>query len=224
MNQNDQELLLDTLLNDRNADPKKLHKEAAKLTRRKILRAAMECFASHGYHSTTIRQIASQADVTMGAVYHHFQNKKELLMQMNRQRQIVSLEIMQEALDAGEDFFTGLRNALRQLFSFLSENPVLRGITREYWGMAMVDPDLKEMHHLNDVEFRELYGNALKRHYPQLSAEQHFALVHMFLVAFEGLITAVVVESPMAVRPEQILDSFIDAFRKVVGDQDHSAA
>lgn len=223
METNDQRLVLDALLNDRNVDPKEMHKEAARLTRRKILRAAMECFASHGYHNTTIRQIASRADVTMGAVYHHFQNKKELLMQMNRQRQIVSLEIMQEALDAGEDFFTGLHNALRQLFSFLSENPVLRGITREYWGMAMVDPDLKEMHNRNDIEFRELYGNALKRHYPQLSADRHFALVHMFLVAFEGLITAVVVESPMAVRPEQILNSFIDTFQKAVLDQGHDA-
>jgi AcrR family transcriptional regulator len=217
-NTSDLEPTTEDLLNERFADPKTLHRQAAALTRRKLLRAAMECFATKGYQATTIREIAAMADVTMGAVYHHFDSKKDLLMKINRSRQVLSLENMKNALAGDGDFFPALRRGLRRLFKLLSQDPLLRGVTREYMGMAMIDPDVKKMHSQNDIEFREIYVSELDRRYPHLSHGQRSSLVHMILVAFEGLMTAIVVDSPMAAEPEKILDSFIDAFRQAIED------
>ena len=50
----------------------------------------------------------------------------------------------------------------------------------------------------------------------------HYQLVHMILVASEGLITAVVVDSPMAEDPEQIMRSFMKAFRLAMGQDESS--
>lgn len=197
--------------------PKELHKEAAKLTRHRLLLAASECFAEKGYQTTTIREIASNAGVTLGALYHHFKDKKELLMTVNRTRQVTTLEITQKALSAEDDFFRGLEKAMREIISLLANDPILRGITREYWGMGMTDPDMKHMHKENDLEFRDLYANELKRCHPHISPDLQYQLVHMILVASEGLITAVVVESPMAEEPEQIMSSFMRAFRLLMG-------
>jgi len=50
------------------------------LDRRKtILRAAVEVFARKGYHGCRIADVAREAGVAYGLVYHYFRNKEELL-------------------------------------------------------------------------------------------------------------------------------------------------
>src|SRR5438874_9139399 len=47
--------------------------------RRTILRAAIEVFAKKGYHGCRIADVAREANVAYGLVYHYFKNKEELL-------------------------------------------------------------------------------------------------------------------------------------------------
>jgi TetR/AcrR family fatty acid metabolism transcriptional regulator len=47
--------------------------------RRTILRAAIEVFAKKGYHGCRIADVAREAGVAYGLVYHYFQNKEALL-------------------------------------------------------------------------------------------------------------------------------------------------
>lgn len=47
--------------------------------RRAILRAAVSVFAAKGYHGCRIADVAREAGVAYGLVYHYFQNKEELL-------------------------------------------------------------------------------------------------------------------------------------------------
>lgn len=44
-----------------------------------ILRAAIEVFATKGYHGCRIADVAKEAGVAYGLVYHYFRNKDELL-------------------------------------------------------------------------------------------------------------------------------------------------
>ena len=46
--------------------------------KQKILEAAMLVIRTQGIEKTTVREIASQAGVTTGAVYHYYKNKDEL--------------------------------------------------------------------------------------------------------------------------------------------------
>lgn len=54
---------------------------AARETDRKatILRAAVEVFATKGYHGCRIADVAKEAGVAYGLVYHYFKNKESLL-------------------------------------------------------------------------------------------------------------------------------------------------
>jgi AcrR family transcriptional regulator len=216
MNPHEKQLSVDSLLGQLNIDPKVLHERAAELTRRKILLAAMECFAKEGYHQTTIREIARRAGVTLGAVYHHFEGKKELLMVLNRSRQISSLEIFQEAMKDEKDFFEALRSGFRGQFKLLAQDPILRGLTREYMGMAMTDADVNRMHSQNDIEFRDIAETELKRRYPNLPVDKRASLVRALFISFEGLMTSVVVNSPIATQPDEILDALVNAFRSAI--------
>jgi AcrR family transcriptional regulator len=47
--------------------------------RRRILAAAVDLFAEHGYDATSVSQVINRAGVAKGGFYHHFASKDELL-------------------------------------------------------------------------------------------------------------------------------------------------
>ena len=47
--------------------------------RRQILDAAIECFATTGYHAVSISDLAKHAGVSKGLMYNYFSSKDELL-------------------------------------------------------------------------------------------------------------------------------------------------
>ncbi len=53
-------------------------KELGELTREKILNTAKRLFVERGYFNTSIRDIAREAGVSTGALYHHFESKEEI--------------------------------------------------------------------------------------------------------------------------------------------------
>jgi AcrR family transcriptional regulator len=55
-------------------------------TRRRLLDLAARLFIDRGYHAVSMRDIASAADVTKGAVYGHFRSKGQLLVEVIRWR------------------------------------------------------------------------------------------------------------------------------------------
>lgn len=76
--------------------------EAAQ-TRRRILEAAGDLFAREGVTSTTLEQIARQANLTRGAIYWHFKGKQDLLNALFSE-QALPLECQ---LPQGVDFHRG---------------------------------------------------------------------------------------------------------------------
>jgi AcrR family transcriptional regulator len=52
--------------------------EVAEQTRRDLIDAARVLFAEHGYAATSLNMITDRAQLTKGALYHHFRDKKDL--------------------------------------------------------------------------------------------------------------------------------------------------
>jgi AcrR family transcriptional regulator len=47
-------------------------------TRAEILQAASSLFIQHGFHGTSMRQIAEQAGIALGGIYNHFSSKEDI--------------------------------------------------------------------------------------------------------------------------------------------------
>ena len=47
-------------------------------TRRDLIDAAVACFSTQGYVATTLSDVGRRANLTRGAIYHHFANKQAL--------------------------------------------------------------------------------------------------------------------------------------------------
>jgi len=56
--------------------------EKSERSRRAVLDAALHLFGKQGYRATTIREIAEQAGVSTGNVYHHFPDKEAIFREL----------------------------------------------------------------------------------------------------------------------------------------------
>lgn len=82
-------------------------KEEAENTRREILKAALEVFYQKGYSRTTFDEIAARINLTKGAVYWHFKNKPDLLVELIKEQ---FFQKQMTCYDA--DNWTSLREAM----------------------------------------------------------------------------------------------------------------
>jgi TetR/AcrR family transcriptional regulator, fatty acid metabolism regulator protein len=65
--------------------------------RRNILDAAVRVFARQGFHSTRVSDIADEAGVAYGLVYHYFNSKDEVLNELFSERWSLLLAAIEEA-------------------------------------------------------------------------------------------------------------------------------
>ena len=49
-------------------------------TQTQILQAAMRLFIDHGYHGTSMRQIAAEAGIALSGIYNHFASKEDIFL------------------------------------------------------------------------------------------------------------------------------------------------
>lgn len=65
--------------------------------RRQILDAAIRVFARQGFHATRVSDIADEAEVAYGLVYHYFGSKEEVLNELFTERWSLLLAAIEEA-------------------------------------------------------------------------------------------------------------------------------
>src|SRR5207253_9690830 len=51
--------------------------------REQIMRAAMVCFAKHGFHQTSMHDICGEAGISVGLIYRYFENKDAVISAMS---------------------------------------------------------------------------------------------------------------------------------------------
>jgi TetR/AcrR family transcriptional regulator, fatty acid metabolism regulator protein len=92
--------------------------KAASDKRRLILDAAVRVFARQGFHACRVSDIADEAGVAYGLVYHYFASKDEVLDTLFLERWNVMLELIEE-VDAGE---LPVREKLYAIASFIVDS------------------------------------------------------------------------------------------------------
>lgn len=85
-------------------------------TRRRILHAAADLFALHGYDATSTEMIAARADITVPGMYRHVASKEELLVEVGRR----SFDWYRRALPFSGDNVLGDGGVVADIASSLS--------------------------------------------------------------------------------------------------------
>jgi AcrR family transcriptional regulator len=99
--------------------------ETQREKRRQILRAAITVFARSGYHRSRVSDVAKEAGVAYGLVYHYFGSKEDLLETIFRSTWSRMLESVEELDRSGA-----------------SAREQIAGVARIVLGAWELDPDL----------------------------------------------------------------------------------
>ncbi len=126
--------------------------EEAAQTRQEILDAALTVFSQKGYHATRLADIAAAADVTRGAIYHHFNNKADLYAALINEASTVGSEAVQQAIAAGSSFSETCALILINSLTLLENNRQMRQITELTLFKTGFDPDLSEMEQMRQQQ------------------------------------------------------------------------
>jgi TetR/AcrR family transcriptional regulator, fatty acid metabolism regulator protein len=100
--------------------------------RRQILDAAVRAFARKGYHACRVGEIAEEAGVAYGLVYHYFGSKEEVLQTIFRETWTLMLARIEEMEEEGDPASEQVRKVTALLLRTWKRDPdLVRVLVRE---------------------------------------------------------------------------------------------
>lgn len=100
-------------------------------TRATLLATARRVFSERGYAETSMDDLTAQANLTRGALYHHFGDKKGLLIAVVAQVDTEMDARLQAISDGAGDTWEGFRNRCRAYLEMAQEPEIQRIVLRD---------------------------------------------------------------------------------------------
>jgi AcrR family transcriptional regulator len=120
----------------------KRHRIGAAERRERLLDAALHVFLEKGYDGAAMREIAHQAGVTEGLIYHHFAGKRELLLALLQERSPAAAVVGLGERPSKETLNAALDDLLRRILdAFESDADILLLL----FGQSMVDDEVADV-------------------------------------------------------------------------------
>lgn len=124
-----------------------------------------------GYDRTSLRDIASEAGFTTGAIYSNFQGKPDLLLTLfERHNQRLAAEIAEAAV-AQQDAEGQLALGAERWMRFLREEPAWYALLIEFWVLAVRDPALRLQYAERFRAIRTAIGELIEQRGRELGLE-----------------------------------------------------
>ena len=183
---------------------------AAEEKRRLLLDAAVKVFARKGYHAARVGDIAKEAGVAYGLLYHYFRSKDEILETIFRETWGAMLASVQGVEEAGGPAREQVRKVASIVLRGYVRNPdLIRVLVREVTRSPHLQAEVEEIGHATDeleriVRYGQETGEFRTQLPPRLAAM-------IFYGALEQILTGWVLGTP----PEDS-DEVEQAIRTVV--------
>jgi AcrR family transcriptional regulator len=110
------------------APPRSRRAEQSEATRGALLAAARELFAERGYAAVGTEEIVRAAGVTRGALYHHFEGKKDLFRAVYEEVERETVEVVAAGAEGARSPLEVLRAGARAWLD-ACEDPAVQQIT-----------------------------------------------------------------------------------------------
>jgi len=120
--------------------------------RRQILEAAVHVFARRGFHTARVGEVAEEAGVAYGLVYHYFKSKEELLETIFRDTWTQMLARISEVEQSGVPAAEGVRQVTALLLRTWRRDPdLVRVLVREVTRSPHMQREVEEISHAMDA-------------------------------------------------------------------------
>ena len=91
--------------------------------RERVLETALRLFSERGYFNTSVHDIRRESDVSVGSIYHHFQNKEGVAKALFESILERLHQLVEEAEAAHADTHDRCRAVVERLFLLAEEQP-----------------------------------------------------------------------------------------------------
>jgi AcrR family transcriptional regulator len=174
-------------------------------SRDELLAAALRVFASRGYRQAGVDEIAAEAGYSKGALYWHFSRKEDLLLALLEERIDAPLREMVALLESAPPERDMSVEASRDFARQLGEQRDAMLLEREYWSLAIRDPELRARYAERQTELRGALAGALEaraRHLGTPNLPMPAEDVARVVMSIIGGLTVDELTEPGSIRPE----------------------
>ena len=92
----------------------------------KIINGALDVFGKYDYKKATMEEIAKSAGISKGLLFHYFNSKKELFVDVYKYGiEIMQREMKEANLETETDFFELIRKSTKKKISIMEQYPSL---------------------------------------------------------------------------------------------------
>ena len=130
--------------------------------REELLAAALRVFARRGYREAGVDEIAAEAGYSKGALYWHFSSKAELLTALLDERIDAPMRDRVALLASAPPERDMSVEATHEFARQLDEQREAMLLEREYWTIAIRDPELRARYAERQSELRDALAAALE--------------------------------------------------------------
>ena len=130
--------------------------------REELLSAALRVFARRGYREAGVEEIATEAGYSKGAIYWHFSGKAELLDALLEERVDKPMREKVALLASAPPEQDMSVEASRTFARQVEEQREAVMLEREYWSLAIRDPELRTRYVERQAELRRELAAAMQ--------------------------------------------------------------
>ncbi len=189
--------------------------------RKAILDAAVKVFAKKGYYGCRVSDIAEEAGVAYGLVYHYFKSKELVLNSIFQERWSVFIEFLRRIDESGDPIEKKLRTIVSYMIDGYRLNPemmevVILEISRssKFYSTAhtgLVNEAMKSLDRMltKGLEARELRSNIDTK----TSAYLFFGMIETVLTGFVLGAVKASSEADFARIKNEVVETFLNGIR-----------
>jgi TetR/AcrR family acrAB operon transcriptional repressor len=192
-------------------------KEEAEQTRSQIIKAAIKVMNEKGIGSTRFEDIAKEANVTRGAIYHYFKSKNEIIFSIHSEMKKQMMELFERHISDQVDPVISIKNGLKETLTKFEQDEDYRAV-EELFIKAQFASLLREDDDLNLIFAKEKEETIcdmlelVKRGQETGSLRKDINANNMgfaFIAAYIGFITAWFLKADN-LPAEGIVDDYVD--------------
>jgi len=181
------------------------------LTRNTILESALQLFRDKGFDATTMRDIAAQAGVALGAAYYYFDSKDAIVMGFYERAQEQMAPLVEESLAKTKGLHDRLRAIIRVKLEYFADDRKLMGaLSAHIDPQHALSPFSKETRSIRERDIR-FFSRALEEGKVRIPEDLKVRLPRVLWLYQMGLILFWVYDSsPKQKRTLKLFEKSLD--------------
>ena len=131
-------------------------------TREEILRSAARLFRDRGYHASTLREIAQEAQIKAGSIYYHFGSKDEIIdevLDLGLRQIFLAVQAVMAAERDNPDHRARIGRAIREHLNLLVEHGEFTSANIRIYGQ--LPEDVRARHRPLRRQYAQLWEDLL---------------------------------------------------------------